>query len=103
MTHRIENGSTKDTDIALKQEFMRRLGQYQIVQIDANTIGITDPDDLIDGEEPRLLASLDLREGRGLNELFAILIGPAMYMAGNRRDFLVGDTELLDQLRNLGQ
>jgi len=78
----------QETDAKL--DLLRKLGKYQIVRMDEHTIGITDPDDLIDGEEPRLLASLDLRRGRGLNDLFSILIGPAMFIAANKTDFVLG-------------
>ena len=99
MTHQhLEAGRHDIGDIAAKQEFLKKLGKYVIVNIDESTIGIIDPDDLIDGEEPRLLASFDLCEGRKLNEFFAILIGPAMLLADNNRDFLVGNNEKLSHL-----
>lgn len=95
----IEAGQRRDIgDIAAKQEFLKKLGRYLIVKMDESTIGIIDPDDLIDGEEPRLLASFDLTEGRKLDDFFSILVGPALFLAGSNRDFLVGNAEKLAHL-----
>ncbi|MBW7943957.1 hypothetical protein H3C70_00990 [Patescibacteria group bacterium] len=74
-------------DLAGKLEMMRNLGQYQIVLIDQFTIGVIDPNDLID-EEPRLIGALDIRVTRGLDDLFRVLVGPALFLVSKDRSFL---------------
>jgi len=90
MTQILEMGNLSAKETAAKLDILRKLGQYQIVCISDHSIGIIDPTDLIDDDEPRLLASFDLRRSRELIELFSILIGPAMFITANNTDFVLG-------------
>lgn len=87
----LERRHATPDEVADKLAFMQVLGQFRLVRIDEFTIGVVDPNDLVEGEEARLLASLDLRQERGLDELFMTLVGPAMFYAAEDRSFLVGD------------
>lgn len=90
-SHSVERGLNTPDELERKLAFMQVLGQYRLVRLDEFTIGVIDPNDLVEGDEARLLASLDLTQERGLDELFMTLVGPAMFHAADDRSFLVGN------------
>lgn len=80
------------SDVALARlATMRQLGELQLVKLDENTIGIVDPNDLVDGH-PRLLGSTEL--GVPLDQLFRLIVGPALLHVGDEdNNFLAPDDQ----------
>lgn len=78
------NRETGGSNPGSQLELMRKLGQYKLVMIGNDSLGIVDPNDLIEDGEPRLLGSIDVSQERGLDELFRVLVGPSLFALGDQ-------------------